>query len=287
MVVDTHCHLDLAEDRGVAPGDALARAKARGVTDIVQIAVDTKGARAARLMAAEFNAHLPKVPRVHWTAGIHPESVATDSDLDGLELFVREHYGEPDFVGLGETGLDYFHSREHLRAQQASFERHLALAQELGLPIILHLRDAEQYDGSSNAPKDAVSLLNAYPDVRGVLHCFTYGFDEALPFVERGWLVSYSGIVTFRNATTVQDGAARLPLENLLVETDAPFLAPVPHRGKTNEPAFVADTLDYVAALRNEKCGEDRATVKSTIYANSQRFLSWKRELAGEGRGNA
>ena len=287
MVVDTHCHLDLTADRGIQPKDALARAKTRGVTDVVQIAVDVAGAHTAKELAAECNASYPEFPRLHWTAGIHPEGVNDHVGLDEFEAFVRGHHTEEFFLGLGETGLDYFHSEDHVSSQKLAFERHLALAQELALPVVLHLRDSEQYDGRSQAPQDALELVRNFPEVRGVLHCFTYGYTEALPFVERGWFVSYSGIVTFKSAKIVQEGAGRLPLENLLVETDAPFLAPVPNRGKINEPAFVADTLDFLARLRGQTQGEDVSVVTRAIYDNSQRFLAWKKELAAGRARNA
>ncbi len=276
MVVDTHCHLDLVAERGIEPFEALRRARERGVTDVVQISVDLDGARHARNLSQQAGTSLADGPRVHWTAGIHPEAARADTDLDSFERFVREHCREKGFVGVGETGLDYFHGGDHAPAQKRSFERHLQLAQELALPLVVHLRDSEQYDGNSAAVRDALDMVRAFPGVRGVLHCFTYGFAEAVPFVELGWFVSYSGIVTFRNAKAVQEGAGLLPLEALLVETDAPFLAPVPHRGRTNEPAFVADTLHFLKGLRAQTAGEDEQTVEETIFRNSQRFLSWK-----------
>lgn len=281
MAIDTHCHLDLVAQGGLTPRDALARAKASGVTDVVQIAVDTAGARLGRALAQEINTAEEDLPGLYWTAGIHPEAVTAATDLNEFEAFVRAHHLEDRFLGVGETGLDYFHSLDHVPAQRESLEKHFSLARELGLPVVLHLRDGERYDGRAQAPADALAILDDFPGVRGVLHCFTYGYDEALPFVERGWFVSYSGILTFKNARTVQDGAARLPLESLLVETDAPFLAPVPHRGKPNEPGFVVHTLDFLCELRRNVRAEDPQATADAILSNSMRFLGWKRDLVG------
>lgn len=281
MVVDTHCHLDLTADRGIATEGALTRAAARGVTDIVQIAVDVGAADRARKTIEEF-AGRNDCPRLFYTAGVHPESVSPELKLSELTDYVANHQAEEGFVAIGETGLDYFHTTEHAQLQRESLSLHFELAKQYDLPVVLHLRDSQHYDGTAAAPRDAIELLDKQPGVIGVLHCFTYGYAEAEPFLQRGWFVSYSGIVTFRNAKAVQEGAVRVPLSQLLVETDAPFLAPMPYRGKTNEPAYVADTLDFLANLRAERCGEDPDLVRQTIFENSQRFIEHKRNHAAK-----
>ena len=165
---------------------------------------------------------------------------------------------------------------EYFEKQRESFEEHVKLAKELNLPLILHLRDDKNYNPQkSQAIKEAFNLVKKY-GVRGVLHCYTYTEKEALPFVDLGWFVSYSGLITFKNAKEVQNGAINLPLECLLVETDAPFLAPVPFRGKINVPAYLNHTLEFLTNLRVAHCGEKKDFVKETIYNNSIRFINLK-----------
>ncbi|MBX7059781.1 MAG: TatD family hydrolase [Leptospirales bacterium] len=276
---DTHCHLDLVEAQGIDADQALKNAGRAGLQGVVQISVDLKAARwncALGLRAAEIQ----EAPPLYWTVGLHPESAAQIAELDEIFALAREHRNHPRFMGLGETGLDYFHSREHEAQQKQSLERHFALAQELALPVVLHLRDDRNYNPERIATAlDSLEILKNFPRVAGVLHCYTYTEAEALPFVERGWYVSYSGVLTFKNAVAVQQGAVRLPLERLLVETDAPFLAPAPHRGQTNQPAYVRHTLDFLANLRAEKCGEDPEMVRACVIENCKRFVQLKEEL--------
>lgn len=276
---DTHCHLDLLEREGIAPELALQNAAAAGVHSVLQISVDLNAARwnaALAQRAVDFSG----AAALYWTVGLHPESAQKLHELDEIFALARQHRDDPRFVALGETGLDYFHTRDHVNEQRQSLERHFALAQELGLPIVLHLRDDRNYNPDRiDTARDALAILKNFPGVRGVLHCYTYTEAEAMPFVDLGWFVSYSGVLTFRNAVAVQQGAARLPLDVLLVETDAPFLAPAPHRGQTNQPAYVAHTLDYLIQLRVRECGEEAAAVRQQIVANCARFLRLKEEL--------
>jgi TatD DNase family protein len=275
-VIDTHCHMDLVLEAGISAEAALNEAAEAGVEAWIQIATGLSSARFNRDCADRFNR--PGAPtRVYWTAGLHPEAAGDLSELDELLRLVRDSRDRMDFVGIGETGLDYFHTKEFIANQKESLDRHFALARELDLPVVLHLRDDRVYDPANiQTVHDALEILDAHPGVRGVLHCYTYTEAEAQAFVDRGWFVSYSGILTFKNATTIQQGAIRLPLDRLMVETDAPFLAPLPHRGKTNQPAYVRHTLDFLADLRHKHCGEDPQTVKEQVLANSRRFIALK-----------
>lgn len=283
-MIDTHCHIDLVIDAGISDEAALAAAREAGVQAWIQIATGLKSARFNANFAAEAaarrNAGDHADPHIYWTAGMHPEAADDIGELDELFALIRESRDLPDFVAIGETGLDYFHTKEFVENQKISLDRHFALAAELGLPVVLHLRDDRVYDPANiQTVRDALEILERYPGVVGVLHCYTYTEAEAQAFVDRGWFVSYSGILTFKNAKTIQQGAIRLPLECLMVETDAPFLAPLPHRGKTNQPGYVRHTLDFLAALRAEHCGEDPEIVKSTVLSNSQRFIELKSVL--------
>ena len=190
--------------------------------------------------------------------GIHPHEADQHPDVDTAKLVERAQH--PRVVGIGESGLDYYYDHSDRARQQASFRAHLAACRETGLPIIVHTRDAE--DDTAMILRDELGK-GAYP---GVIHCFTGSGAFADIALDLGFYISISGIVTFKNAKDVQKTAARLPIERLLIETDAPFLAPVPHRGKSGEPAFVADTASFLADLRGEDVDEFSATTACNFH---------------------
>ncbi|MEN2784923.1 TatD family hydrolase [Sphingomonas qilianensis] len=234
MLADSHCHLNykgLAEDQQAV----LERARARGVTAMLNIAT----------RESEWDDVLATAEReadVWATVGIHPHEADKHPHIDTAKLVQRAQH--PRVVGIGESGLDYYYDHSDRERQQASFRAHLAACRETQLPIIVHTRDAE--DDTATILREELGK-GAYP---GVIHCFTASGSFADITLDLGFYISISGIVTFKNAKDLQETAARLPLERLLIETDAPFLAPVPHRGKTGEPAFVADTAAFLAELR-------------------------------------
>jgi TatD DNase family protein len=197
-------------------------------------------------------------PDVWGTVGIHPHEADTHPHIDTLKLVERARH--PRVVGIGETGLDYYYDHSDRAAQQSSFRAHIAACRETQLPLVVHTRVAEA---------DTLAILademekGSYP---GVIHCFTASGAFADRALELGFFISISGIVTFRNARDLQETAARLPIERLLIETDAPFLAPVPHRGKTGEPAFVADTARFLATLRGEDVEELQARTAANFH---------------------
>ncbi len=236
MLADSHCHLNykgLAEDQLAV----LERARARGVTAMLNIA--TRESEWDEVLATA-----EREPDVWATVGIHPHEADQHPHVDTAKLVARAAH--PRIVGIGETGLDYYYDHSDRERQQASFRAHIAAAREAGVPIVVHTRDAEE---------DTAAILHdemGKGAFAGVIHCFTASGAFADIALDLGFYISISGIVTFRNARDLQETAARLPLERLLVETDAPFLAPVPHRGKTGEPAFVADTAAFLAKLRGE-----------------------------------
>lgn len=270
--VDTHCHLDLVEAQGADVETVLLHARRRGVRTVVQIATDLAGTKRNQKMAETF-AGRNDLPSIYWTGGLHPENAALDESGD-IADFLRRHKSDPWFLGVGETGLDYYHDPASAPRQKEHFARHLEVAAELNRPVIVHLRDDRVFvPGRSQTFVDALALVEERPTVRGVLHCYTYGPEEAKPFLDRGWFVSFSGIVTYKTAQTIQDAAVKFPLDSIIVETDAPYLAPIPHRGHRNEPAFVVDTLEFIAKLRAEKLGEDPVKVKAAVWNNSLRFI--------------
>jgi len=249
MLADSHCHLNykgLVEDQA----GILARARDRGVTAMLNIST----------RESEWDAVIATAEReadVWATVGIHPHEADAHSHVDTAKLVERAAH--PRVVGIGESGLDYFYDHSDRERQQVSFRAHIAACRETGLPLVVHTRDAEE---------DTAAILTeemgkgAYP---GVIHCFTASGDFADKALSLGFYISISGIVTFKNAKDLQETAARLPLDRLLIETDAPFLAPVPHRGKTGEPAFVADTAKVLAELRGE-------TVETLTSATAENF---------------
>jgi TatD DNase family protein len=249
MLADSHCHLNykgLAEDQA----GLLARARDRGVTAMLNIST-RESEWDAVIATAE------REPDVWATVGIHPNEADAHPHVDTAKLIERAQH--PRVVGIGESGLDYYYEHSDRARQQNSFRAHIAACRETGLPLVVHTRDAEE---------DTAAILademgkGAYP---GVIHCFTGSGDFADKALALGFYISISGIVTFKNAKDLQETAARLPLDRLLVETDAPFLAPVPHRGKAGEPAFVADTAKFLAELRGE-------TVEQLSHATAENF---------------
>jgi len=231
VLVDSHCHLNLLDDCDAK----LAAARVAGVSGFLCIGVN-RATHADVLAVAERHVDV-------WaSAGVHPESVGAADNIDWVEGALRHSR----VVGVGETGLDYLRgaSSDTVRSQRNSFAAHLALGAEYDVPVIVHTRAADN---------DTIDLLRAHPNSVGVLHCFTETWELAAAALDLGWYVSISGIVTFANAANVRDVARRIPEDRLLVETDCPWLAPVPHRGKTNQPAYVTYTAAHLANLRGEE----------------------------------
>ena len=251
MLADSHCHLNykgLVEEQAAV----LARARARGVTAMLNIA--TRQSEWDDVLATA-----EREPDVWATVGIHPHEADAHPHVDTARLVERAQHLR--VVGIGESGLDYFYDHSDRAAQQASFRAHIAACRETQLPLIVHTRDAEE---------DTLAILReeieqgSFP---GVIHCFTASGAFADGALDLGFYISISGIVTFRNARDLQETAARLPIGRLLIETDAPFLAPVPHRGKPGEPAFVADTARFLAELRGDDVEELQARTAANFHA--------------------
>ena len=215
----------------------LARARARGVHAMLNIAT-RESEWDAVIATAE------REPDVWATVGIHPHEADKHPDVGTARLVERAAH--PRVVGIGESGLDYFYDHSDRDRQRASFRAHIATCRETQLPLVVHTRDAEE--DTAEIMREEMGK-GAYP---AVIHCFTASGAFADIALRLGFYISISGIVTFKNAKDLQETAARLPIDRLLIETDAPFLAPVPNRGKTGEPAFVADTAAFLADLRGE-----------------------------------
>ena len=234
MLVDSHCHLEykgLVEDQS----GVLARAREAGVG--VFLNISTRQREWDQVIATA-----DREDHVWASVGIHPHEADAHADLGATALLTAAAH--PKVVAIGETGLDYYYDKSDRAVQQALFRTHIGVARETGLPLIVHTRDAE--DDTARIIAEEMGK-GAFP---ALIHCFTASAAFAAQMIELGLTISISGIVTFKNAKDLQTIAASLPEERLLVETDAPFLAPVPHRGRVCEPAFTADTARFVADLR-------------------------------------
>jgi TatD DNase family protein len=250
MLVDSHCHLNykgLVEEQPAV----LERARQSGVTAMLNIST-----RESEWLDIVETAERER--DVWASIGIHPHEADSHPDID-LGKLVKEA-AHPRVIAIGETGLDYYYDHSDRERQRQSFRTHIHAARETGLPIIVHTRDAEADTAEIMAEE---MEQGAYS---GVIHCFTASEDFAQKALAMGLYISISGIVTFKNAKDLKETAAKLPADRLLVETDAPFLAPVPHRGKTGEPAFVADTARYLAELRGEEYAELCETTGRNFY---------------------
>ncbi len=251
---DTHAHLNLLPPE-LAGEEAYARAVSRGLRGLVNIGTRLESSRESIALAA-------RLPHVWATVGIHPSEAASldPSALTELSALSRE----PRVVGIGETGLDVADIPETpLAVQEASLREHVRLARTVNLPLILHCRDAF-------APLFSVLDEEPLPERRGVFHCFTGSREEAFGALDRGFWLSFSGIVTFKNAQGLRDLLPAVPRDRILLETDCPFLAPVPFRGKTNEPALLPETLRVVAGV----LGESPEAFSETVLSNTRRFFA-------------
>ncbi len=250
MFVDSHCHLNykgLVEDQAAV----LGRARAAGVSKMLNIST----------RASEWDAVIATAEReddVMASVGIHPHEADIHPDVETGTLVQKAKH--PRVVAIGESGLDYYYDHSDRARQRDSFRSHIAAARETQLPLIVHTRDAE--DDTYDILAEEMGK-GAYP---ALIHCFTASKAFADKVLALGLYVSISGIVTFKNARELQEAAKSIPLDRLLIETDSPFLAPVPHRGRPCEPAFVADTARFLATLRGEPLETLAAATSANFY---------------------
>ncbi|MBW1705152.1 MAG: TatD family hydrolase [Deltaproteobacteria bacterium] len=234
MLIDSHAHLDMDDFDGDRD-KVLERAAQVGITHIITMGIDRESSIAALKLAKKYDF-------VYAAIGYHPHSAdgCKTDDLDALISMASE----PEIVAWGEIGLDYYRSYSAPEAQQKIFSRQIEIADDLNLPVVIHDREAHD---------DVLEMLKKMGkgEKKGVIHCFSGDIDLALAFLDLGYFISIPGTVTYKKAYHVKEVASRIPLESMLIETDAPFLAPVPKRGKRNEPALVAFTAHEIARLRN------------------------------------
>jgi TatD DNase family protein len=235
MLIDSHCHLDFP-DFAAELDAVVARARAAGIGRMVTISTRVKKHAQVLAIAERFQ-------DVFCSVGTHPNHAHEEPEIDAETLVaIAKH---PKVVAIGEAGLDYFRKGSPREAQAASLRQHIAAARETGLPLVIHSRDCDA--DMAQILKDE-SGKGAFP---AILHCFTGGRDLAFTAIELGHYVSFTGILTFKTSDALRETAAALPAERIMVETDAPYLAPLPHRGKRNEPAYVAETAKVLADVRS------------------------------------
>lgn len=240
MFIDSHCHLDKLnyDDLHLDLSDVIAKAEQAKVTELLSVGVTMKS-------FANMLAMIEPFPQVHASCGVHPLDVESDFDLMQFRSFAES----PRVVAIGETGLDYHYKPETAQLQQERFRQQVDLAVELNKPLIIHTRQARE---------DTLAILREHQAHKcgGVIHCFTEDLSFAQQAMELGFYISISGIVTFRQATELKEVVTALPLDRLLIETDSPYLAPVPHRGKENQPAYVVEVAAYIAQLKGISINE-------------------------------
>lgn len=262
MLVDSHCHLDrlkLSSYPKNSLEEAIQAAKARDISHMLCVCISEQNKNTVVHIAQRY-------PGIYASVGVHPSDVKGDVvSVDTL----KEWASEDKVVAIGETGLDYYYAEESADAQKASFKNHLIAAAELDLPVIIHTRDARQ---------DTLDLMDQYAsrESAGVMHCFTESWDMAEKALAMGFYISISGIVTFKNAEELREVTRRIPSDRLLIETDSPYLAPVPYRGKPNEPKYVREVAEFVAELRDVSF---EALAEQTTDNFFRLFNAAKREL--------
>ena len=250
--IDTHCHLDKLDS---TPEEAIIEAKQAGVQRMVTVSVDEPSLDFVSRMVQQF-------PEVYGSVGFHPHDAAELTE--DLEQKIRKlALEEKKLIAIGETGLDYHYMYSSAEVQQQVFSKQLQLAVELNLPVIMHSREAET---------DTLNILQEIPvPPLGVAHSFTSSFEMAKTLIEMGWYIGINGIVTFKNAEDLREVVSWLPLDRLLLETDSPFLAPTPFRGKPNKPAHIPAIATFIAELREISLEQ----LSEQTSANAQRLFNF------------
>lgn len=250
FLIDSHCHLDALnyDDLHIDLNDVLTKAEARGVKHCLAVGTTVDRTLDLIKMCASY-------PTISIAGGIHPLHV---DDLPSI-ITLSQLAKRPEIVGLGETGLDYYYSEHNHTLQQDYFRQHIRIACQVNKPIIVHTR---------NARKDTLQILSEEnaEQCGGVLHCFSEDKQTASDLLDMGFYISFSGIITFKNAQSLRDVANYIPLDRILIETDSPYLAPVPFRGRENQPAYVREVADYLAVLKG-------VTTEQLANVTTQNFI--------------
>lgn len=238
-LIDTHCHIDMILDKGLSISDMEASLNVNGIQAVIQIASDSS---AMQFSPSFCDEHSGKI-QYYYSIGLHPNEaheLDTQSGISGI-LKAAE---DKRFVAVGEVGLDYYYGPEHRMLQMQTFENYLEMAKEVRKPVIVHTR---------NAHEDTLMMMRKYsPDVTFLIHCFSGNKSQMTDYLDCGAFISFSGIVTFKNAVELREAALSCPKDRIVIETDSPYLAPVPHRGAVNQPGWVRLVGNFINELRNE-----------------------------------
>lgn len=249
-MIDSHAHLNDPEFEADL-AEVIQRAQAAGVTGIINIGYDLPSSRRAVELAAEYD-------WMYAAVAVHPHDArtVTPETLAELEQLVEAQR----VVAIGETGLDYYYDNSPRESQRQVFHQHLELAEKLGLPVVVHSRDATQ---------DTLAIIKEHPNVRYLMHCYSQSRESVKSYLDLGCYISFAGPVTFKNAHKLREAAAAVPLDRLLIETDCPYLAPEPHRGRRNEPAWVKHVAEKLAELHGVQVEE----LIAVTTANTKAFF--------------
>jgi len=233
MFVDSHCHINFPELAGKVT-EVLANMRENQVSHALCVGVNFPGFPQVQLLAEQY-------PNIYASVGVHPD-YEEEGEITVEELLARARH--PKVIAIGETGLDYYRLKGDLEWQKIRFRNHIRAAKQCGKPLIIHMREAAD---------DTLQIMEqeCASEIGGVMHCYTGSWETAQAAMAMGFYISFSGIVTFKNAAGLKEVAMKVPLERMLIETDSPYLAPEPHRGKTNQPAFVRHVAEEIAHLRN------------------------------------
>lgn len=251
MLVDSHCHLNFPDFKDDLD-EVIANAGAAGIEQMLSICCKLSEIPEITIIAEKYE-------NVFFTIGVHPHEAENHPDISTEQLI--ELAKHPKCIGIGETGLDYFYENSPREMQKNSFQEHIKASQETDLPLIIHTRSADE---------DIIEIINNN-DFRGLLHCFSSTWEVAKAGLDNGLYISISGIVTFNKADELREIVKKIPLESLLVETDSPYLAPAPNRGKRNEPAYTRITAEYIADLKGisyEELAEQTTKNFNTLFSH-------------------
>ncbi|TGK99193.1 TatD family deoxyribonuclease [Leptospira levettii] len=260
-LIDTHCHLDIIREQGQSIEETLEKSRMAGVDQLVQIGIDLPSSKEAVRIS---ETHSTESLKISYSIGCHPTETHEFPNADQILELAKSRMFDPKFAAIGEIGVDLYHDASTRSQQNDVLRKFLDFSSEYKMPVVIHSRDAYQ---------DTYEALKEFKTKAfGVIHCFTYDYEAAKQFVDLGYYISFSGIVTFKSAVDIQEAAKKIPLESILIETDAPFLSPMPHRGKRNDSSHLPFVLEKMYSLRTEPNTE----VAERIYKNSLKFTERK-----------
>ncbi len=251
MIVDSHCHLDF-DNLYNDLDNVIKRAEINEVKYLLTISTNLKSFEKIKIIVEKYK-------NVYGTFGIHPHETKDFKNIDS-KFIVKKKEAHKKIIGIGETGLDYYYNHSDKKIQKASFVQHIKAASEIGIPVIVHSRNAE------NDTYDILKNENKNSNLKVLIHCFTGSKSFAKKIVDLGFYISVSGIITFKNSTELMDTVSYIPTDRLLVETDSPYLAPIPYRGKSNEPSYIKHTVEKLSHLKKIPVNDIMKTTSNNFF---------------------